>query len=1153
VASALGVFPVTAGSSQYQLGSPFFDSARIDYGNGRSFTIKADNVSSDSYYVQDARLNGKKQKNTWLDYSDIVGGGTLEATMGSRPSTWGTDSDPAYSLSNASTPGEEHVVTASPRQISADAHGRLDSTVELNLPKAVRLKPKKGTDLLSGRLATLHSVPDGVRSTAVVGDDHSVKLTLRGKLIKNTGIWLEFKDKALADGVGADSLTGTGVTSDDPIRLTLATSDRADLQRLVGSASLVREAHYSKDSYAAFTAALDRARQRLADESASSESLRAAREFLQTAADGLAVDGGGFRVLQGEESDDWSGGDLKNETNESDGNLGGVTDGSWVRYTDLDFTGDEPSALTIRYSNKLAAGTKGSAVSVRAGDKDGPEIATAQLPGTGGWATWKTAEAKVSKPKELADAGSVTLVFSAPESQQWVANIDWLQFSDTTAGGQPADTGDLAKAVNRATPYVAILDRFVPIDVKVFKRELAASRSLLQDKAATQKQVDAQKRALLLATAQLIPENRRQVENAVEEAKSLKHLRYTDASWAKLQAAVDAGTVALRDPHASAPKLNRARSALEEAVNGLKLRPDSVPSVPTKVTSKRDGTGIVVHWNKPKDNGGSRVTGYRVVLSGGRKVDVTDPHERSATFSWLNPGKSYKATVAATNKIGISEASTPTEAIKIKGTKQTSPRTLKSLETETAGPYPKKVLDADYPSDSWPDGKQSVIDMLSGFDKLPKSVKGANKKVKGDPTAHNDKQVVKINNAASTADVDRAQLDADNGAQDRVVDGLGSHLSTVYEAAMKDGDLPKTKAILARVEEKIDGADAVKPVWQYDRPYLRMGLASEGGLIRDNKAGGYDGLAGSGSFPSGHTYHGYIAGTTLATLLPEVGPQMLARASEYGNNRLVLGFHYPLDVMGSRMLGEAVVAHRWADPKFADLLTQARSELQSELTERCKAEGYGSTIEKCEGDHYDGLDDAEAVKVYSERMDYGFPRQGKSGQALITPDDASALLSTRFPDLTAGQRNQILEQTASGAGRALDLTFAGKPSWERINLAKAMNADYVIGGDGKLKVTNYSDQTADSVDTLSRIEVAHTAIDGFDADTSTYVVDWPEGTKAPDVRGVPSASGATTKVTSTGKRSEKRITVTSADSEEKKTYRVLLHRTADDHVPAGTR
>ena len=103
VAAALGLYPVTAGSSQYQVGSPFFPRVDITHDDGTTFSVVADGVSPDSYYVQDAELNGKAYGNTWVDYDALSGNGSFDLTMGSAASTWGTDSKPAFSLSTAGT------------------------------------------------------------------------------------------------------------------------------------------------------------------------------------------------------------------------------------------------------------------------------------------------------------------------------------------------------------------------------------------------------------------------------------------------------------------------------------------------------------------------------------------------------------------------------------------------------------------------------------------------------------------------------------------------------------------------------------------------------------------------------------------------------------------------------------------------------------------------------------------------------------------------------------------------------------------------------------------------------------------------------------------------------------------------------------------
>jgi hypothetical protein len=238
------------------------------------------------------------------------------------------------------------------------------------------------------------------------------------------------------------------------------------------------------------------------------------------------------------------------------------------------------------------------------------------------------------------------------------------------------------------------------------------------------------------------------------------------------------------------------------------------------------------------------------------------------------------------------------------------------------------------------------------------------------------------------------------------------------------------------------------------------------------------------------------------------GRAALPRTSEYGNNRIVLGFHYPLGVMDGRITGQATVAHRWADPDFAKLLTQAHTEIENVLLARCEKEGYGDTLAACEGDSYGGLSTALDIDLYTRRLSYGFSQDGKTGQTLKAPSEAAALLLTAFPGLTAGQRTQIRQQTATDSGDPLDLTADGGASRERINLAAAMAARAVVNADGSVTVTNSSDATKARVADAAAIKVGGAAIDGFDPDVSMYVVDRPKTTKIPAVCAVPAESGA---------------------------------------------
>ncbi len=90
VFSAMGFFPVTPGSGEYAIGSPFFESVKIRLPGGKTFTIIAKNCSKSNKYIQSARLNGEHLNRPFIRHEDIMRGGRLELVMGERPNKeWG--------------------------------------------------------------------------------------------------------------------------------------------------------------------------------------------------------------------------------------------------------------------------------------------------------------------------------------------------------------------------------------------------------------------------------------------------------------------------------------------------------------------------------------------------------------------------------------------------------------------------------------------------------------------------------------------------------------------------------------------------------------------------------------------------------------------------------------------------------------------------------------------------------------------------------------------------------------------------------------------------------------------------------------------------------------------------------------------------------
>ena len=90
VMSSIGLYQVDPSGGKFVFGSPLFDSATMNVGNSKTFTIVAHNNSRTNMYIQSVKLNGKNYTKSYIDYKDIMKGGKLEFTMGNNPSKFGT-------------------------------------------------------------------------------------------------------------------------------------------------------------------------------------------------------------------------------------------------------------------------------------------------------------------------------------------------------------------------------------------------------------------------------------------------------------------------------------------------------------------------------------------------------------------------------------------------------------------------------------------------------------------------------------------------------------------------------------------------------------------------------------------------------------------------------------------------------------------------------------------------------------------------------------------------------------------------------------------------------------------------------------------------------------------------------------------------------
>jgi predicted alpha-1,2-mannosidase len=89
VLSAFGLYPAVPGVSGVAVGSPRFADAMVHLGNGRVLHIVGDGAADTSPYVQVFTVDGEAYASTWIDWSRLSDGATLEFRLGPAPSDWG--------------------------------------------------------------------------------------------------------------------------------------------------------------------------------------------------------------------------------------------------------------------------------------------------------------------------------------------------------------------------------------------------------------------------------------------------------------------------------------------------------------------------------------------------------------------------------------------------------------------------------------------------------------------------------------------------------------------------------------------------------------------------------------------------------------------------------------------------------------------------------------------------------------------------------------------------------------------------------------------------------------------------------------------------------------------------------------------------------
>ena len=223
--------------------------------------------------------------------------------------------------------------------------------------------------------------------------------------------------------------------------------------------------------------------------------------------------------------------------------------------------------------------------------------------------------------------------------------------------------------------------------------------------------------------------------------------------------------------------------------------------------------------------------------------------------------------------------------------------------------------------------------------------------------------------------------------------------------------------------------------------------------------------ASDGGFPSGHTNAFFLAGLAYAYVVPERFQELVTRAFELADSRIVAGMHSAVDVIGGRILATALAAAILGDPANAAAKKAARAQAVAYFTSQTGTTpdtlfAYAHSAARSADPYADRDANAAAIKG---RFTYGLPSgsgsdwssdsdsdsdwssdsgsgsdwgsdQAARCQPMIVPQGAEVLLETRLPYLDAAQRREVLRTTALPSGHPV---LDGPELWGRLNLFAA--------------------------------------------------------------------------------------------------------------------
>jgi acid phosphatase (class A) len=162
---------------------------------------------------------------------------------------------------------------------------------------------------------------------------------------------------------------------------------------------------------------------------------------------------------------------------------------------------------------------------------------------------------------------------------------------------------------------------------------------------------------------------------------------------------------------------------------------------------------------------------------------------------------------------------------------------------------------------------------------------------------------------------EKARLDAEYS-----IARIAAVFTPVMGIEISETNTPQIWKLLADATKTANFAcDSAKKTYMRQRPYM---VYNEPTLVPEDEAV----LRKNGSYPSGHTTLGWTAALILCEINPDDQDAILKEGFEYGQSRVIAGFHWQSDVDAARLVASAAFARLHTSEAYLKQLRKAQKE-----------------------------------------------------------------------------------------------------------------------------------------------------------------------------------------------------------------------------------